>query len=194
MILLSILIPTLPDRVHFFNELKSYIISTCPKEYKSRIEVLDDPRPRSGEPGGVTTGEKRNDLDARAIGKYIWRLDDDDMLYPYSMERVLRACETGVDVIGINGIMTTDGVNEQGWEIRLGHPFQAIIRDGKEYYLRFPNHITPMLREHAVKIKFPNKTIFEDYHYACALRDAGLLKTQTIIEEPVYHYRVRSKK
>ncbi|MCE3278014.1 MAG: hypothetical protein K0S44_205 [Bacteroidetes bacterium] len=192
--ILSILIPTLPDRVHFFAELRDSIINDCPPELLGQIEIVSDHRPRAGLEGGVTTGVKRNDMLMKAKSEYVWQVDDDDKLFPYAISEVINACKTGADVIGINGIMTTDGLNEQGWEIRLGHAYKAEIRDGREYYFRFPNHITPMKREHALKVKFPNKTIFEDYEWACALRDLGVLKTQTVIDKPVYHYRVRSKK
>lgn len=187
--ILSILIPTLPDRTEFFNELTSFIEATIPAEYKDQIEILSDDRGRH-----ISTGEKRNSLTARARGKYIWSLDDDDAIFPYSIKKVFEACLKNPDVIGINGIMTTDGINEQGWEIRLGHPYKAEIRNGKEYYLRFPNHITPMRTDMARKVKFPHVTVFEDFKWAKELNDLGILKTQEIIEEPVYHYRVRSKK
>lgn len=189
MILLSILIPTLPDRIEFFRELRDFIITTTPAEYLENIEIVSDNRGRH-----ITTGEKRNDLLNKAKGKYIWPLDDDDALYPYSIAKVYEACLKDPDVVGINGIMTTDGKNEQGWEIRLGHPYKAEIRNGKEYYLRFPNHITPMKTELAKKIKFPHLTVFEDFKWAEQLNNSGILKTQVIIEDPVYHYRVRSKK
>lgn len=185
---LSILIPTLEERKPFLDDLIRTNHEQLVK-YGKLVEVLTDSRDRS-----VKTGEKRNDLLARARGEYVWFIDDDDYIYPYALDRIFQAIKTGPDVIGINGIMTTDGKNQQGWEIRLGHPFVAEIRDGKEYYLRYPNHITPMKRELAVQVKFPRKTIFEDFEWATALRDTGLLKTQVIIEEPMYHYRVRSKK
>lgn len=192
--ILSILIPTLPDRKHFLNDLKKEIYSQI-DEFKLQgfIEILEDERERL-ELGGVTTGEKRNSLHARARGQYVWFLDDDDMLLSKALFNIINAARLNPDVIGINGIMTTDGGNQQGWEIRLGHPYTAVLKDGKEYYLRFPNHITPMKREHAIKASFPHKTIFEDFEWAEKIRNLNVLKTQEIITEPVYHYKVRSKK
>lgn len=195
MILLSILIPTLPeaDRILFLKTLLAHIIDTCPPEYLDKIEIIKDDRPRAHMRGGVSTGEKRYDLYQKATGVYSWQIDDDDWLFPNAIKNVYEACLTGADVIGINGTITSNGINERGWEIRLGHPFIAEIRDGKEYYLRHPNHITPMKTELAKQIKFEHITVFEDYHWAVALKEAGLLKTQTVIKEPVYHYRERSK-
>jgi len=194
-ILLSILIPTLPepDRVEFYKKLVEHIIETCPPEYSDRIEIITDDRPRAGKHGGVSTGLKRDALYQKANGEYSWPIDDDDWLFPNAIKNVFEACLTGADVIGINGKITSNGGNERWWEIRLGHPFVAEIRDGKEYYLRHPNHITPMKTAIARQIRFQDLTVFEDYHWAVALKESGLLKTQTIINAPVYYYRERSK-
>ncbi len=188
--LLSILIPTLPERDEFLFDLTINLWEQVKKANAfDKVEILTDSRDRS-----VTTGEKRNDLLKTASGKYVWHVDDDDFIYEYAIEEILKAVEIDPDVIGICGIMTVDGKNEIGWEIRLGHPYCATIRNGKEFYLRHPNHITPMKREIALKIPFPNKTFGEDYEWSKKLNDAGHLKTQAIIEKPLYHYRCRTKK
>lgn len=185
---LSILIPTLPDRVHFLNELTCNLniqISKCDEE----VEIITDWRGR-----GITTGEKRNALLARSTGQYVWFVDDDDEILPDALKNILNASKKYPDVIGINGFMTTDGKDRVDWEIRLGHPYGVTIKDGKDYYLRHPNHITPMKRIYASSIKFPHITMSEDYQWAIALKESGLLKTQEIIEEPIYHYRFRTIK
>jgi glycosyltransferase involved in cell wall biosynthesis len=186
--ILSILIPTLLEREHFLNEMLTNLYKQI-GDNKDKVEILIDARGRN-----FTTGTKRNDLLSKATGKYVWFIDDDDFIYPYAIEETLKACEKNPDVIGINGIMTTDGKNQVDWEIRLGHPYKSVQKNGKEYYLRHPNHITPMKREHAIRVKFPNKTVFEDYEWAKSMNDAGYLKTQEIIDKPVYHYRCRTKK
>lgn len=186
--ILSILIPTLPERKHFFEEITKEINRQMFR-FLDKVEWIKDDRGRE-----FTTGRKRNDLLEKARGKYVWFVDDDDMIYPYAIEDILNAAEKNPDVIGINGIMTTDGVKQIDWEIRLGHQYKAIQKDGKEYYIRFPNHITPMKREHAIRVKFPDKTVFEDYEWAKTLNEAGYLKTQEIIDKPMYHYQCRTKK
>jgi glycosyltransferase involved in cell wall biosynthesis len=190
MVTLSLLIPTLPDRKHFLKELLDNLnkqIEACNAEFE--VEILIDDRGKH-----ITTGRKRNNLLDMAQGKYVWQIDDDDYIYDYSIKDILKACEKNPDVIGINGVMTTDGKNPVYWEIRLGHPYKAIKKDGKEYYLRHPNHITPMKREHAIKAKFPDKTVFEDYEWAKIINDAGYLKTQEIIDKQIYWYKCRTKK
>jgi glycosyltransferase involved in cell wall biosynthesis len=188
--LLSILIPTLPERKHFLTEILSSISEQINGANAwDKVEVITNNAGRE-----ITTGTKRNGLLEESKGKYVWFVDDDDSIYPYAIEEILKAAEKDPDVIGINGIMTTDGVKQIDWEIRLGHDYKAIQKNGKEYYLRFPNHITPMKREHAIRVKFPNKTVFEDYEWAKSLNDAGYLKTQEIIDKPIYHYKCRTKK
>jgi len=182
---LSILIPTLPNRSVYLSEL----ITSLNKQLNDSIEILIDSRELT-----ITTGEKRNSLLEKSTGKYVWFVDDDDDISENAIELILKAIETNPDVIGINGWMTTDGEQRVDWEIRLGHPYCNDPRNGKDYYLRHPNHITPMKREHAIKVKFLHITLGEDYAWAKQLNDEGHLKTQEIIEKPIYHYKYRSHK
>jgi glycosyltransferase involved in cell wall biosynthesis len=190
MTFLSILIPTIPGREPFLEELQENIYNQkfLLQAQGVHVELLLDVRDV-----GTTTGEKRNDLLKRASGKYVWEIDEDDWIHGNALQLLYEASKTDPDVIGINGWMTTDGENRVDWEIRLGHEYKAIQRDGKEFYVRFPNHITPMKREHAIAVKFPHKTKGEDYEWALQIRDLGLLKTQAIVKEPIYHYRCRTK-
>src|SRR5690606_1110898 len=128
--------------------------------------ILSDPRPR----GTCSTGEKRNDLMRQAKGEYIWFIDDDDWIEHDAMTEVIKGCESGADVICYNGYMTTNGHSRVDWEIRLGHPYCATQRDGKEFYLRYPNHISPMRRELAMKARFPKTNHGEDYKFATQLK------------------------
>lgn len=188
--ILSILIPTLPERKHFLAEMMANIIKQIALlNVQDKVEVLIDDRGRE-----FTTGTKRNSLLEKASGKYTWFVDDDDFIWEYSIEEILKAAQRNPDVMAINGIMTTDNTNPIQWFIALGNEYCARQKNGKEIYLRFPNHITPMKREHAIKVKFPDKTVFEDYDWAKTLRDAGYLKSQVIIERPLYHYKCRTKK
>lgn len=188
--ILSILIPTLLERENFLNEMMSNLWKQIQEANAvDKVEILTDARGV-----GFSTGIKRNDLLKKSTGKYVWFVDDDDYIFPYAIADILKAAENNPDVIGINGIMTTDGRSQVDWEIRLGHPYKAVKRNGLEYYLRFPNHITPMKREHAIRVKFPDKKVFEDYEWAHALNEAGYLKTQIVIDKPIYHYRCRTRK
>lgn len=180
---LSILIPTLPIRKPFLDKLINIISYS-----NESVEVLIDDRVN------VSTGEKRNSLLERSTCEYVWQVDDDDEISVNAIELIINATKENPDVIGINGYMTTDGKNKTDFEIRLGSEYKAIGRNGNLIYIRSPNHITPMKREHAIKIKFPDKTIGEDYEWCMLLKESGLLKTQEIITEKIYHYKYRSIK
>jgi len=181
---LSILIPTLPARKPVFSSLMNYLhMQLALFDAFQDVEILIDPRGSE-----ITTGAKRNDLVQRARGTYITHLDCDDIYFEGSIGRILGACRTGADCIGINGLYTC-GVKKVPFEIRLNNPYEAQFRAGQEVYLRHPNHIAPMKREIAMKIAYPDKTAGEDYEFACALKASGLLKTEVVIEEPIYWYR-----
>lgn len=150
------------------------------------VEIIVDGRDET-----VTTGVKRNSLLERATKKYVWFIDDDDMILPGAIAAIFKAMKSDPDCMAINGIMTTDG-NE-------GEPF-FIYRDCPEYktvdgiYHRFTNHITPIRAEIAKQIKFENLTYHDDYKWAVALKESGLLKTEMEIVTPIYHYIVTTNK
>lgn len=183
--ILSILIPTLTDRVNYLNNLLKIInnqIQAIKAEDKVEILVNSDNRQK-------TTGEKRNELLQLAEGDYVWFIDDDDEIYPGAIKAILEAANKNPDCMAINGTMTTNGVNEERWYIAINNSYEK--RNG--IYYRYPNHITPIKRKLAVKIKFPEKTFGEDFDYATQLKNAGLLKTEEIIKLPIYHYKYRTK-
>jgi hypothetical protein len=43
-------------------------------------------------------------------------------------------------------------------------------------------------------VKFQHISQMEDYRWAKELNDRGLLKTQVVIEEPIYHYKYLTRK
>ena len=144
----------------------------------------------------VTTGEKRNILMSEATGKYTIFSDDDDRLPGYYIEELLKAVESDADCFGITGTMLTNGADEKKWYICLGCPYIA-RRDenGKEEYVRFPNHITGVKREIANKFPFPPISQGEDFAFAQAMNTAGVLKTEYKIERhPMYIYDYRTNK
>jgi glycosyltransferase involved in cell wall biosynthesis len=179
---LSILIPSTEDRRRMtdllFLELSSQLVDS-----DKPVEILFDWHPTN------CVGKKRNDLLARAIGKYIVFIDSDDEISPKYLSLILSACEYDADCIGINGKMTTNGYNERKWFISkdYGHWFER----GGVYY-RTPNHISPVKRELAIQAGFPEVSFGEDAEYSCRL--LPLLQTEVIIKEPLYHYKYVSNK
>jgi glycosyltransferase involved in cell wall biosynthesis len=184
--ILSILIPTVPQRTNLFLELHSEINKQLElSNYFGLVEVISDDAPK----GTKTTGQKRNDLLNAAQGEYVWFIDDDDMIMPNAIYNIITALEQKPDALAINGIMTTNGRDKKEWYISKNLEYTADWSKGYEIYLRPTNHITPTKRDIARLIKFEDKSNFEDYAYCMELKKLGLIKTEVEIEEPVYHYR-----
>lgn len=184
--ILSILIPTLLNRESMLKSLLNDIYNQAyALDNVNDIEVIIDDRDNS-----ISTGEKRNDLISRAMGKYIWFIDDDDAILPYSIKEVMNGCLKNVDVITFNGFMTTDGRNREDFVIRLGEQYEK--RNG--VYYRFPNHICPIKKSLISNIKFPNIFFGEDYAWAKIINDERILKTEHIINKDIYHYKFINNK
>lgn len=144
-----------------------------------KIEILVYP-----DNGEKTTGYKRNELLERAKGKYVVFIDDDDIIPEYYIDEILQGALLDCDSMAINGTMVQNS-KVWTWDIKQGNPYDQI----GNHFRRYPNHITPIKREHAIKIKFPDKRVGEDFEWATELRDSGLLKTEYIIERPMYIYK-----
>lgn len=192
--ILSILIPTLPERADVFNELKNSLNKMVDEikfhNNKKRIEILSDDRPR-----GIKTGDKRNSLLQRASGEYTVFIDDDDIVPYYYLTEILKAIMLGnkPDVITFNGTMTTDGKNPVDWEIRLNHPYINSPRNGRDYYLRWPNHLCPMKKTLIKNFKFKSLTLGEDYEWSKRINDERVLKTEFFINKTMYIYKFVTK-
>lgn len=206
-IVLSILICSLEERKDKLVKLLHSLFIQCPESGDNipfnigttkmeiylfgRVEVIVATDNKE-----ITTGQKRNILVLHAKGKYVIQLDDDDSVPDYYVEELLKAAESDADCFGMTGIMTTNGVDEKKWIICLGCPYIA-RRDenGKEEYVRFPNHITGIKREIASRFPYLPISQGEDFAYASAMNTAGVLKTEYKIERhPMYIYDYRTNK
>lgn len=189
--ILSILIPSLNERAGLLASMMRHLenqIESC--EVVGQVEILSLIDDRE-----LTTGAKRNELVAMAKGTYITHVDDDDMIPSFFIEELLKATKSEADCFSISGLITTDGADEKVWHISKDLGYGAKFdSQGREYYERYPNHITPMKREIAIQIKYPDQTIGEDFAFATALKNAGLIKTEYRIERfPMYHYKFSRK-
>ena len=178
---LSILICTLPNRIGYLSQL----LQVLTPQRTDEVEVLTE-----SDNGSMTTGMKRNLLLKRSTGKYVVFIDDDDMVAPTYIADILNAAESNPDAIVFNGIMTTNGRDERKWYISKDYGYEA---KGGAYY-RYPNHIVPIRREIAMAFPFMDIRIGEDYAWATAIHNAGLIKTEVKIEKELYHYQFRTNK
>jgi cellulose synthase/poly-beta-1,6-N-acetylglucosamine synthase-like glycosyltransferase len=126
-----------------------------------------------------------------ATADYIAFVDDDDMVSPDYVARILPCLKSKPDCVGITMHVTMDG---RDW-----HP-SPIFRHSlqfKENFLwhgqdRTPHHLCPLKRTTARQSRFPDISWGEDYNYAQGLLQH--LKTEEWSgDEPLYFYNYRSK-
>lgn len=184
--LLSILIPTLPDRINQYTELINCInIQLTQLNAFDKVEIITDDRGRS-----IPTGTKRNDLINKAKGLYTVFIDDDDKLPLFYIYEVLKAIESNPDVITFKGYMTTNNIDRVDFIIKLNESYE----ERKGIYYRYPNHLCPMKRELIKGVKFEDITIGEDYKWATKIKELDLLKTEVHIDSNMYYYDYKTNK
>ena len=192
--ILTICIPTLPDlrsREHLQN-LKKILTP----QLNDDVELIEDDRPKN-----IPTGTKRNDMYQRAIGQYVCSVDCDDEISSVYVSEILKYIK-GFDghtpfpaCVTFEGWMTTNGRDRVDWIIRLGEKYEARKdSDNVTRYYRFPNHLCPIKREIATRVKFGNVWQGEDYQFAKYINDKGLLRTSNHIPLKLYHYKYMTKK
>jgi glycosyltransferase involved in cell wall biosynthesis len=183
---LSILVPTLPEpeSVKYLTRLKD-VLGPQLNKYSGEVEMYIHDAGRQ-----MPTGTKRNEMIKHTDSDYFCMIDCDDWVPTDYVERILRAIESGPDVITFNGYMTTDGVLRRNFVIRLGEKYEE--RNG--VYYRYPNHLCIFKRKLVEHIKFPAIWVQEDYQWATTIRDKGILKTEVHIDADMYHYDFKSKK
>lgn len=182
--ILSILICSINSRENLLRTLVEYLNLQIRNNKEVEILVNSDDKKSS-------TGSKRNELVGRAKGKYIVFIDDDDWVSDCYVSEFLKAFESNADCIAINGVMTTNGEKEVKWNLSKDNDNVTIWKGTKYRYLRKTNHITAVKRELALLAPFPDKSNAEDKAYSDAVNK--YLKTEYVIEKPMYHYRFSTK-
>ena len=185
---LSILICTLEER----KTKLSNLLSILKPQLSDDVEVLTESDNRE-----ITTGEKRNKLLDRSQGEYVAFIDDDDLVSNNYIELIIDAInKSNPDVIGIHLLMTTDGEKEcrTYHSLKYDHWWEEADPDrvGRKRYFRNPNHLNPIKREIAMKVKFPLKNRHEDRAFSMEI--LPYLKTEENIEQAIYYYLFKSGK
>jgi len=177
---LSILIVSTNERKHMFDNLMRFIKA----QKTSEVEIL-----ASIDDGKSSIGTKRNSLLKAATGKYVAFLDDDDMISPYYISKILAAAKDDSDCIGIKGVIVTNYLGPRVFihSLQYTHWFEK-----DEIYYRCPNHLNPIKREIALTTGFPEISNQEDRSFSFNLQ--GKIKTETFIETPLYYYYPSSER
>ena len=181
---LSILIPTIPQRFVMFEDLQFGLKWQINTKYNGQVEIINDCSMN------CTTGEKRNRLLEKAKGDFIVFIDDDDEVSDDYVESIIQAIDSNphIDCIGMKGKITFDGANEKKWIISTSC---GSWYEKDNMYFRTPNHISPVRREIALKVKFPKIMIGEDYEYSMGI--LPYLKREVFIDKELYHYKYVTK-
>lgn len=174
---LSVLICSLTERRTMLERLLAEL-----KFFKTfstlNIEILTDVDDRQ-----KTIGQKRNDLVARAKGKYCCFIDDDDQVSKYYFREIEQALKDKPDCVALLGMFYQNG--------RPIKPFVHSIdtekyMEDQEAFYRPPNHLNPILTGLVKRVGFPTKNWGEDTDFA--MRMVGRLTTQGLVQSVIYHY------
>jgi len=133
--------------------------------------------------GDNPIGKKRNLLLDNSKGEYICYIDDDDMISPFYISKILKAIEKKPDCVGLEGIIVQKGQGQRKFihSVRYNDWFEE-----NNIYYRCPNHLNPVKREFALNTRFPETYYHEDKDYSMRIKQ--LLKTEEYIDEPMYFY------
>ena len=171
----QILIPTMPTRGPLLDRLLRCLI---PQLVPGVTYITDD--------GVGSIGVKRQRMVAMASADYIAFIDDDDLVAPDYISRILSCLASGPDCVGITMHVKMDG---RDW-----HPspiFRHSLRFAENKYWngqdRTPHHLCPLRLEVARKSRFSDKMWGEDFDFAHGLLPH--LKTEEWSgDEPIYFY------
>lgn len=179
---LSVLIPTLPQRVDYLHRMLKCLAPQITRE----VEVLIDMDNRA-----ATLGAKRNALIARAKGDYVVFVDDDDRVSDDYVEQLMVGINQGADAIGIQQIITVNGKNPRNVYERPNVLWRT-LENGD--YQRSIQHLSAVKRSIALKIPYPETSFGEDKLWSDALAHSGLIKTAHAVTKPIYFYESRTEK
>lgn len=184
--ILSILIATVKEREDSFNYVRNEFLN---QGNENKVEILS-----CSDNKEMSIGLKRQKLLENAKGKWIVFFDDDDFPSPAYNELILNCIQLnpGIDCIGINGTMTTNGENPQTWVHHLGYPWKSNCKSSHGFdYIRPIIHFNPVLKEKALQAGFKDIRFGEDKDYSDRLN--MLLQKQGIIHAPLFHYNYTTK-
>lgn len=180
---LTILIPTLPTRAHFFDRLAAELLNQSRDQYPVFF--------RSDHDTACSIGVKRERMKGLVDTPYMAFFDDDDLPGPNYIARLFEGIAIGVDCCSLHGIITTDGQNPKHFYHSIAYT-EMFERDNA--YYRPVMHINCIKTELAKQCVFPDWQRSEDSNFCFQLRDKGLLKTEHVIDEVIYNYLYVSDK
>ena len=179
--LLSILIPSTPDRAmmhsRLITELEGQIILLGLRSQVEILLYLDDYE--------FTIGAKRNWLLDKAEGEYLAFVDSDDRVSFDYLQEQMGVVWSGMDVGSLAGHYIPKGGRQQTFVHSMRHKGWYEF-DGILY--RSPNHLNAIKSSIAKQIRFPETSFGEDKDYSQRLQESGLIKTEHDTRGVIYYY------
>lgn len=188
------LIVTLPSRHEFLGQLLAILE---PQVIALGVRKFDQVDIRiSASDIDLPVGDRREALRQRATGEYICFLDDDDLVSPNYIARIMPLLD-GVDQVGFE----VEGWNDHTKMLPTYHSLKygkwtnpVNGRMGLEgAYCRDISHLNPMRRELALRAPIAGG-FGEDCRWANELRALDVVKTEHYIDEVMYYYLWRGGK
>lgn len=173
---------TQPSRWRFLTRLKAVL--------KPQLEEFPDVTFTVAECSRVhDLGTNRQMMIDASVGEYVNFIDDDDLVPP-NYVRKIRPLLDGVDYIGFQLQMFTDGVKQIPTFHSLKYPTWNGDKDG---WYRDISHLNPIRRELAIQSPMSGPA-GEDCRWAEKLRQLGIVKTEHYVDEVMYLYYWRGNK
>jgi glycosyltransferase involved in cell wall biosynthesis len=178
-ILLSILIPSVPERLSELSNQVNHLTKQVGNEPVEILTFLDNKK--------RTTGRKRNELLNLSQGSYVVFVDDDDTLsddYVSSLLGAIRA-HPDSDCI-VFDVMFNDIKKNQKTLVKYGVEYPHGFDKNKNQYTRKPNHLMCFSRQLALSVKYRDISYKEDDRWEEIAHKK--ICNQTRIEKVLYTY------
>jgi glycosyltransferase involved in cell wall biosynthesis len=175
---LSILILTLPTRIDSYARLiKSLNQQVIENHLINRVQILSICDTKE-----LSVGEKRNILLNKSCGRYVCFIDDDDVIAPNYLSKIISALSSNADVVTFCGEYIENSTTTE-FSISMVH--RGNFNHPNMFY-RLPNHLCPVKREIALSCQFTDKNYGEDSDYAERINN--YIKNEYHIQDKLYFY------
>lgn len=187
--LLSILIPTVVGREahldRLLNEIAKQATALSLNGEVKAIFLKDDK--------SVTIGAKRQQLYSMSEGKYSTQIDDDDMIAPDYLKKVLKAIESHPDCVCYFEHVNFMGQTKVSCHSNDFDDWGERYHDGDQYYdyIRTPYFKDVIKTDICKQIPVPDIRYAEDIEWSRRLKKSGLIKTEVFINDYMYFYEYR---
>lgn len=179
---LSILILTLPTRIDSYaNLIKTLNQQVVQNNLINRVQILSLCDTKE-----ISVGEKRNILLNKSCGRYVCFIDDDDVIAPNYLIKLISAIDSGADVITFCGDYI-ENTNVTPFSISVSHRGNY---NHPNIFYRLPNHLCPVKREIALSCQFTDKNFGEDSDYSDRINQH--IKNEFHIIDKLYFYMYNS--